>query len=265
MLMSNVQPSFKDPDSPEDDLVIVVDDSDEDEEEEVHTTTNDEIKDNSVPKSLSPRSSQIQELTNQVLILMSQKHKLELKKSRAEAEAALLKAQPSFLNVGQLNELLKIRKYLHISLYSDIETEEGLCKELQLSVVDNSKLNVVYLLIQKIGTFVLLLEGLQGGKNIAYVKRNKAISLGKEVGSPVAFLALNGFKELTACNHLLYKISDQIEPTYHMPIVVAIDKLKGGFILLDNIIGLHVAVLSLYLMLSHSSTYCLRMYLNAQY
>ncbi|GKC07222.1 hypothetical protein Tco_0998832 [Tanacetum coccineum] len=102
-LVSNVQPSFKDLDSPEDDHVIVVDDSDED---EVHTTTNAETEDTSVPKSSSPRSFQIQELTNQVLILQSQKHKLELEKNKAEAEAALLKAQPSFPNVGQLNELL---------------------------------------------------------------------------------------------------------------------------------------------------------------
>ncbi|GKG09350.1 hypothetical protein Tco_0338096, partial [Tanacetum coccineum] len=93
-------------DSPEDDPVIVVDDSDEDEEDEVHTTTNAETKDTSVPKSSSFRSSQIQELTNQVLILESQKHKLELKKNKAKAKVALLKAQPSFPNVGQLNELL---------------------------------------------------------------------------------------------------------------------------------------------------------------
>ncbi|GJQ94593.1 hypothetical protein Tco_0005732 [Tanacetum coccineum] len=61
-LVSNVQPSFKDLDSPEDDPVIVFDDSDKDKEDEVHTTT----KDTSVPKSSSPGSSQIQELTNQL-------------------------------------------------------------------------------------------------------------------------------------------------------------------------------------------------------
>nr|GEV99108.1 hypothetical protein [Tanacetum cinerariifolium] len=55
-------------DTPEDDPVIVVDDSDKDEENE------------------------------------SQKHKLELEKNKAEA--ALLKAQPSFPNVRRLNELL---------------------------------------------------------------------------------------------------------------------------------------------------------------
>ncbi|GKC59818.1 hypothetical protein Tco_1087416 [Tanacetum coccineum] len=101
------QPSFKDLDSTEDDPIIVVDDSDEDEEaDEVHATTNVETEDTSVPKSSSPMSSQIQELTNQFLILQSQKHKLELEKNKAEAESALLKAQPSFPNVGQLNELL---------------------------------------------------------------------------------------------------------------------------------------------------------------
>nr|GEX13456.1 hypothetical protein [Tanacetum cinerariifolium] len=85
-LVSHVQPSFKDLDSSEDDLIIVVDDSDEDEEadkDEIHTTTNDETKDAS-----------------------SQKYKLELEKNKAEAEATLLRAQPSFPNIGQLNELL---------------------------------------------------------------------------------------------------------------------------------------------------------------
>ncbi|GJX83092.1 hypothetical protein Tco_0332573 [Tanacetum coccineum] len=101
------QPSFKDLDSPEDDPIIVVDDSDKDEEaNKVHATTNVENEDTLVPKSSSPRCSQIQELTNQVLILQSQKHKLELEKNKAKAEAALLKAQPSFPNVGQLNEIL---------------------------------------------------------------------------------------------------------------------------------------------------------------
>ncbi|GKE75658.1 hypothetical protein Tco_1537699 [Tanacetum coccineum] len=74
-LVLSIQPSFKDPDSPKDDPIIVVDDSDEDEE-----------------------------LTNQVLILQSQKHKLDLEKNKPEA--ALLKAQPSFPNVGQLNKIL---------------------------------------------------------------------------------------------------------------------------------------------------------------
>ncbi|GJR00132.1 hypothetical protein Tco_0523116 [Tanacetum coccineum] len=72
-------PQQQDLDLPEDDPVIVVDDSNEDEEDE---------------------------LTNQVLILQSQKHKLELEKNKDKAEAALLKAQPSFPNVGQLNDLL---------------------------------------------------------------------------------------------------------------------------------------------------------------
>ncbi|GJX07919.1 hypothetical protein Tco_0195851 [Tanacetum coccineum] len=75
-LVSHVQPSFKDLDSPEEDHVIVLDDSDEDEDDEVHATKN------------------------------SQKHKLELEKNKAEAKVDLLKAQPSFPNVEQLKELL---------------------------------------------------------------------------------------------------------------------------------------------------------------
>ncbi|GJW02400.1 hypothetical protein Tco_1561256 [Tanacetum coccineum] len=75
-LVSRMQPSFKDLDSPEDDLVIVVNDSDKDEDDEVHATEN------------------------------SQKYKLELKKNKAEAEVAFLKAQLSFPNIEQLKELL---------------------------------------------------------------------------------------------------------------------------------------------------------------
>ncbi|GJY29561.1 hypothetical protein Tco_0405328 [Tanacetum coccineum] len=105
-LVSSVQLNFKDLDSPEDDPIIVVDDSDEDEEaDEVHATKNVKTEDTSVPKSFPLRSSQIQELTKQVLILQSQKHKLELEKNKAKAKV-LLKAQPSFPNMGQLNELL---------------------------------------------------------------------------------------------------------------------------------------------------------------
>ncbi|GJT48999.1 hypothetical protein Tco_0975156 [Tanacetum coccineum] len=63
-LVSDVQPSFKDLDSPEDDPGIIVNDSNEDKDYEVHTTENGETKDTSVPKSSSPRSTQVQELTN---------------------------------------------------------------------------------------------------------------------------------------------------------------------------------------------------------
>ncbi|GJU42343.1 hypothetical protein Tco_1195300 [Tanacetum coccineum] len=66
-LMSNVQPSFKDLDSPEDDPVIIIEESDKEENDEIHATENVETKDTSVPKSLSLKSSLIQELTNQSL------------------------------------------------------------------------------------------------------------------------------------------------------------------------------------------------------
>nr|GEU34110.1 hypothetical protein [Tanacetum cinerariifolium] len=102
-LVSNVQPSFKDLDSPEDYPVIIIEESCK-EENKIHATENVETEDTSVPKSSSPKSSLIQELTNQVLILQPQKNKLELEKNKAEA--TFLKAQPSFPNVEQLKELL---------------------------------------------------------------------------------------------------------------------------------------------------------------
>ncbi|GJX73505.1 hypothetical protein Tco_0312100 [Tanacetum coccineum] len=87
-LVSNVEPSFKDLASPEDDLVIVVDDSDEDEEDGVHPTPNAETEDTLVPKSSSPNSlptelkdlpSKFKDLTEEVKGLKNQVHNLEIK------------------------------------------------------------------------------------------------------------------------------------------------------------------------------------------
>ncbi|GJS11925.1 hypothetical protein Tco_0368721 [Tanacetum coccineum] len=86
-LVSHVQPSFKDLDSPEDDPVIVVGDSDEDEDDEVHATKNVETKDTLVPKSLSPISlptelkdlpSKLNKLTGEVKGLKKKVHELEI-------------------------------------------------------------------------------------------------------------------------------------------------------------------------------------------
>ncbi|GJX65733.1 hypothetical protein Tco_0300076 [Tanacetum coccineum] len=86
-LVSHVQPSFKDLDSPKDDPVIIVANSDEDEDDEVHATENIETKDTSVPKSSSPSSlptelkdlpSKFDELTEEVKRLKKQVHELEI-------------------------------------------------------------------------------------------------------------------------------------------------------------------------------------------
>ncbi|GJR63562.1 hypothetical protein Tco_1505724, partial [Tanacetum coccineum] len=101
-LVSHVQPSFKDLDSPEDDPVIVMDDSDEDEDDEVYTTEN------------------------------SQKHKLELKNNKAEAEAYLQKGQPSFPNMEQLKELLvKSLKTKFLNILSAHDFSSSLLTELK--------------------------------------------------------------------------------------------------------------------------------------
>ncbi|GJV98552.1 hypothetical protein Tco_1553804 [Tanacetum coccineum] len=82
-LVSHVQPSFKDLDSPEDDHIIVVNDSDKDEEAD---------KDESFQHS--------------PILLSLKALNWNLRRTKLEAEAALLRAQPSFPNMGQLNELL---------------------------------------------------------------------------------------------------------------------------------------------------------------
>ncbi|GJS77190.1 hypothetical protein Tco_0727071 [Tanacetum coccineum] len=86
-LVPNVKVDFKDLDSLEDDPIIVVDDSEEDVEEdkneEIHSTTNDETEYILASTSPSPRSIQLQELKNQVLLLQSQKHTLETKKTKS--------------------------------------------------------------------------------------------------------------------------------------------------------------------------------------
>ncbi|GKC79529.1 hypothetical protein Tco_1130303, partial [Tanacetum coccineum] len=84
-----------------------IDDSEDGEDivkEDVPPFTSAKTKEPSA--SSSPRSIQLRELTNAVLLLQSQKNKLEAEKNISEAEIAQLKAQPSFPDLGQFNELL---------------------------------------------------------------------------------------------------------------------------------------------------------------
>nr|GEU61716.1 pleiotropic drug resistance protein 1-like [Tanacetum cinerariifolium] len=94
-LLQNVQPNYKDLDSPEDDPIIVVDNSDKDEEadtdEGLHATSNIEIEDALVPKSSSLISlptklkdlpSKFNELTKEVKGLKKQVYELEIELPR---------------------------------------------------------------------------------------------------------------------------------------------------------------------------------------
>ncbi|GKE73956.1 hypothetical protein Tco_1535997, partial [Tanacetum coccineum] len=65
-----------------------------------------ETEDASASHPPSPKSIQIQELTNQVLLLQSQNSKLKKEKIKAEVEVAFLSAQPTYLNVEHLTKLL---------------------------------------------------------------------------------------------------------------------------------------------------------------
>ncbi|GKB41208.1 hypothetical protein Tco_0886150 [Tanacetum coccineum] len=109
-LMQDVKTDFMDLDSLEDEPIFVQDENKEEEEadkyKDTHATSHEETKDSSVPHLPSPRTVQLKELTNQVLLLQSQNMKLEQQKNKAEAEVALLTAQPSYPNVNQLSQLL---------------------------------------------------------------------------------------------------------------------------------------------------------------
>ncbi|GJX99671.1 hypothetical protein Tco_0356690 [Tanacetum coccineum] len=125
-LVSNVQPSFKDLDSPEDDPVIVFDDSDKDKEDEVHTTT----KDTSVPKSSSPSSlptelkdlpskfneltknltSQVVELKTLQWELLAEFVSLPVQVVSVQAKLKTLDDLPSLL----LNVIKALNKFAHV-------------------------------------------------------------------------------------------------------------------------------------------------------
>nr|GFB84021.1 hypothetical protein [Tanacetum cinerariifolium] len=101
-LVSQIQPRFKDLDSPKDDTVIIIDKSDE-------VEPNAKTEDTSVPRSSSHKSSQIQELTNQWELLkefLSLPAKVEL----AQAKLKTLDAFPSLL----LNVTKALNKFTEV-------------------------------------------------------------------------------------------------------------------------------------------------------
>ncbi|GJW64879.1 hypothetical protein Tco_0116763 [Tanacetum coccineum] len=85
------------------DLSKLIKDADKD--EDTHATFHEETEDPLVPHPPSPKTVQLRELTNQVLLLQYLYKKLEQQKNKAKAEVALLIAQPSYPNVDQLKEL----------------------------------------------------------------------------------------------------------------------------------------------------------------
>ncbi|GKC79912.1 hypothetical protein Tco_1130686 [Tanacetum coccineum] len=164
-LVSQIQPSFKDLDSPEDDPVIIIDESDKDE-------PNAETEETLVPRSSSPRSSQIQELTNQLNELMVKSLQTEFSKilSSHDFSSSLpteLKDFPS-----KFNELTKEIKGLKTQVYElEIELPKEL-KEIPTHLEDFTKtatsltsqvaeLKTLYLLlnvIKALNKFVKVLE-----------------------------------------------------------------------------------------------------------
>ncbi|GKA11450.1 hypothetical protein Tco_0690996 [Tanacetum coccineum] len=126
-LVQDVGVEFMNLDSPKDnEPIIVQDDSDEEvHAEKVQTEEPKETVDALAPHPSSRNSIQIQELTNQVLLLQSQNSKLKKEKTQAEAEVAPLSVQPSFLNFNDLSkEIKELKKYvekLEVELPGDLK------------------------------------------------------------------------------------------------------------------------------------------------
>ncbi|GJX39369.1 retrovirus-related pol polyprotein from transposon TNT 1-94 [Tanacetum coccineum] len=108
-LVQNVQPSFKDLDSLEDDHITVVDDSDEDEEADkdgLHATSNIETKDTLIPKSSSPRAKETiaelktlqWELPAEFLFVPTQVETVKAKLKTVDALPSLLNKVTNALN-----------------------------------------------------------------------------------------------------------------------------------------------------------------------
>ncbi|GJV23107.1 hypothetical protein Tco_1375802 [Tanacetum coccineum] len=218
-ILKDTRSSFFTPDSQPDESIIVLDESEEEEEvakdKDTEATSHDVPNDTSFLPPPSLKSAQIQKLMAQVYLLQYQKEELEQAKAKGKAEVVSIKANPSYLDIHQLAELLlkkhvrdmeielhgdlkeiptkletftstisiqeklktldslpsllhkvtntlnrfatlvenasgatsmNIGKYLHFSLCSGTEAEESPWLVLQFNLVDNSKLNVVYLL-----------------------------------------------------------------------------------------------------------------------
>ncbi|GKE42312.1 hypothetical protein Tco_1469596 [Tanacetum coccineum] len=108
-LMQDTRSDFIDTYSPKDKPIIITDESEEEQAErykDTHATSHDEPKDTSGPHPPSPKSFQLQELKDQVLLLQSQNFMLKQQQEKVEAEVAFLKAQPLYPNVNQLTDLL---------------------------------------------------------------------------------------------------------------------------------------------------------------
>ncbi|GKB45541.1 hypothetical protein Tco_0896294 [Tanacetum coccineum] len=100
-ILKDTRSAFFTPDSPTYEPIIVSDVS----EEEKNAENDKDIEDTLVPPP-SPKLAQIQELMAQVHLLQSQRKELKHQKAAAEAEAASLKAKPSYPDINQLTTLL---------------------------------------------------------------------------------------------------------------------------------------------------------------
>nr|GEV83961.1 hypothetical protein [Tanacetum cinerariifolium] len=144
-LLKDTRSTFFTPDSPQDEPIIVLDGS---EDEEVAELKNIQWE---LPEEFLDLPSQVSLVQEKLKTLDSILSLLNnvtdtLNRFTTMVEHASGAAHNNVPSAGHW----KIGKYLHFSLCSGTETKEGLWKELQFSLVDNSKLNVVYLLNRRL-------------------------------------------------------------------------------------------------------------------
>ncbi|GKD79617.1 hypothetical protein Tco_1342238 [Tanacetum coccineum] len=182
-LVSNVQPCFKDLDSPKDDLVIIIEESDE-EDDQIHATKNVETEDSSVPKSSSLKSSLIQELTNQLLV-KSLKIEFSNILTAHDLSSSLpteLKDIPSKLNklTGEIQGLKKQVHDLEIELLEELNEIPTKLEDFTKTVASvQAKLKTLDALPGLLSNVTKALNKFAQGEHIKKDKGKKALSLEK--------------------------------------------------------------------------------------
>nr|GEV80362.1 hypothetical protein [Tanacetum cinerariifolium] len=140
--------------------------------EEENAKNDKDTKDTLVPPP-SPKLAQLQELMAQVHLLQSQKKELEQAKVIAEAEVALMKAKPSYLDINHPTKLLNIQWELPAE-FLDLPHLASLVQE-KLKTLD-SILGLLKTVTHTLNKFGTLVENASGATTTGVSSADKAIA-----------------------------------------------------------------------------------------
>ncbi|GJW41084.1 hypothetical protein Tco_0066929 [Tanacetum coccineum] len=219
--------------------IIIPDENEEGKEAEnyddTYATSHEETEDSSVPHPPSPKTVQLKELTNQVLLLQSQNQELEQQKTKAEAEVAFFIAKPSYLNVDQLSQLLvssikpelsKLLSFYDFSSFIPFELKEHSSKITVLSgEVNDLKKHVQGMkteqpkdlkeILNKLDTFTTIISSLTSQvaelKTLQWKLPAEFLALPNQVS-----LVQEKLKTLDALPSLLNKVTDTLNKFSHI-------------------------------------------------